>query len=413
MAIKIQDIIEKCNFLLDAEDSDRYKFDNDFKPAAKLTQQWLVSLYNKFFGENKISEESLTELVSIKAYWMGSVNRVAFSRDGHKSDGYVINGAVVDNGDGTVKIPTTVPIQGIEAGEYGIIVGTTNYDGYHQIIYISEDKSYFYIPATFVSETLVNDKFYAIHRFWTLIGIYPEITTIPVSPTPPTIGETGIWAKDAMVNQILKSCTRLTLEEWTEMQRNPLVPGSELITNSELKEYAYLSAAHYNPVTYSISQCTGYEVDAGTTTGESSDKLIETGQDFLTTVTINDVVHNTTDDTWAIVTGIDTDIQLSISVDIMKNSENYRILNNAAILSTVYEYLVSHDLDKKLIGVGFLKRPLEETIVHQTNIIPFPESLMELVVDKFLQFISIKEDDRRSLYDISDAEIQKAFTLLS
>lgn len=338
MAIKIQDIIEKCNFLLDAEDSDRYKFDNDFKPAAKLTQQWLVSLYNKFFGENKISEESLTELVSIKAYWMGSANRVAFSRDGYKSDGYVINGDVVDNGDGTVKIPATAPIQGIEAGEYGIISGTTNYDGYHQIIYIAEDKTYFYIPATFVSETLSSDKFYAIHRFWTLIGIYPEITTIPISPTPPTIVETGAWETDVMVNQILKSCKRLTLEEWTEMQRNPLVPGSELITNSELKEYAYLSAAHYNPVAYSVSPVG---------------------------------------------------------------------------LGSVYEYLVSHDLDKELIGVGFLKRPLEETIVHQTNILPFPESLMELVVDKFLQFISIKEDDRRSLYDISEAEIQKAFTLLS
>lgn len=412
MAIKIQDIIEKCNFLLDAEDSDRYKFDNDFKPAAKLTQQWLVSLYNKFFGENKISEESLTELVSIKAFWMGSANRVAFSKDGYKSDGYVINGAVVDNGDGTVKIPATDPIQGIEAGEYVIIVGTTNYDGYHQIIYIPESKDYFHIPATFVSETLSNDKFYTIHRFWTLIGIYPEITTIPVSPTPPTIGETGVWAKDAMVNQILKSCKRLTFEEWAERQRNPLVPGSELITNSELKEYAYLSAAHYNPVVYSVLR-SGDEVDAGTTTGTTPDKLIEAGQNFLTTVTINDVVHNTTDDTWAIVTSIDSDIQLSISVDIMTSGEDYKILNNATILSTVYEYLVSHDLDKELIGVAFLKRPLEETIVHQTNIIPFPESLMELVVDKFLQFISIKEDDRRSLYDISDAEIQKAFTLLS
>lgn len=492
MAIKIQDIIEKCNFLLDAEDSDHYTFDNDFKQAAKLTQQWLVSLYNKFFGENKISEESLTELVSVKAFWMGSANRVflpvqngvlsesisipgelivgwndlstlydVFTSSGTRItdcqetagnigaafngitggaptggfgvlkdevinitcnvtlnsgtlpwiflvNGYtgpwghecsntvrltagandidltatetveaasyakgvyvaiynpspevvnfsttgdiVVKRKVINNDDGTVKICVNALVQGVEMGEYIVIDGTVNYDGLHQIVDINKtfkydlynqiidnDRTYISIPATYVSE-VISGTVKTIHKFWTLIGIYPEITTIPVSPSPPSIGETGIWANSVMVNEVLKSCKRLTFEEWAEKQRNPLVPGSELITNSELKEYAYLPAAHYYPGVYSGS-----------------------------------------------LVGLDS----------------------------VYEYLVMPSCDEKLIGVGFLKKPLGETIVHQTNILPFPESLVELVVEKFLQFISIKEDDRRSLYDISNAEIQKAFLLLS
>lgn len=71
-------------------------------------------------------------------------------------------------------------------------------------------------------------------------------------------------------------------------------------------------------------------VDSGTTDGVSAGKLIQSGQNFNTTVTVGDVVYNTTDGTYAFVTGIDSDTQLSISVDIMASGENYRIQHSDA-----------------------------------------------------------------------------------
>ena len=71
-------------------------------------------------------------------------------------------------------------------------------------------------------------------------------------------------------------------------------------------------------------------VDSGTTDGVAANKLIQSGQNFLTTVTVGDVVYNTTDGTYALVTAIDSDTQLSISADIMASGEVYRIQHSDA-----------------------------------------------------------------------------------
>ena len=71
-------------------------------------------------------------------------------------------------------------------------------------------------------------------------------------------------------------------------------------------------------------------VDSGTTDGVAANKLIQSGQNFLTTVTVGDVIYNTTDGTYALVTAIDSDTQLSISADIMASGEVYRIQHSDA-----------------------------------------------------------------------------------
>lgn len=71
-------------------------------------------------------------------------------------------------------------------------------------------------------------------------------------------------------------------------------------------------------------------VDSGTTDGVSAGKLIQSGQNFNTTVTVGDVVYNTTDGTYAFVTAIDSDTQLSISRDIMDSGEVYKIQHSDA-----------------------------------------------------------------------------------
>lgn len=69
-------------------------------------------------------------------------------------------------------------------------------------------------------------------------------------------------------------------------------------------------------------------VDSGTTDGEATNKLIDSSQNFTSTVSVNDVVRNTTTGENSYVTAVDSDTQLSIGHDIMETGESYQILNN-------------------------------------------------------------------------------------
>jgi hypothetical protein len=69
----------------------------------------------------------------------------------------------------------------------------------------------------------------------------------------------------------------------------------------------------------------GASVDSGTTTSTTSDKLVDSGQDFLTTVSVGDLVNNTTDNYWAAVTAIDSDTQLTLDTHIISSGEDYVI----------------------------------------------------------------------------------------
>lgn len=68
-------------------------------------------------------------------------------------------------------------------------------------------------------------------------------------------------------------------------------------------------------------------VDSGTTTSASTGKLIDTGQNFTSTVSENDLVRNTTDETYAYVESVDDDENLTLSKDIMGSGDGYEISN--------------------------------------------------------------------------------------
>ena len=72
------------------------------------------------------------------------------------------------------------------------------------------------------------------------------------------------------------------------------------------------------------------KVDEGTTDGTTANKLVDSSQNFLTTVTVGDVIHNTTDGTYARVTAIDSDTTLSLDNDIMVSGEAYVIQHSDA-----------------------------------------------------------------------------------
>ena len=65
--------------------------------------------------------------------------------------------------------------------------------------------------------------------------------------------------------------------------------------------------------------------DSGTTDGTTANKLVQSGQNFDVTVLVGMIVHNTTDDTFANVTAVDSATTLSLSADIMISGENFII----------------------------------------------------------------------------------------
>lgn len=75
-----------------------------------------------------------------------------------------------------------------------------------------------------------------------------------------------------------------------------------------------------------------------TTTSTTADKLVNSGASFTTDGTaVGDTVYNTTDETTALVTAIDSDSTLSIDSDIMISGENYQILASTPNLFPVLD----------------------------------------------------------------------------
>lgn len=86
MPILVQEIISRAQSALDAEGSDRYLFDQDYKPAINYAEEWITSAFNKGFAENKLSGEALRELVKIGIWQANNFSRIAFDPTvmGHK-----------------------------------------------------------------------------------------------------------------------------------------------------------------------------------------------------------------------------------------------------------------------------------------------------------------------------------------
>ena len=79
-------------------------------------------------------------------------------------------------------------------------------------------------------------------------------------------------------------------------------------------------------------------VISSTTTATTANKLTDSAGLFTTTnlVHIGDVIINTTDNTTATVTAVDSATALSISADIMANTETYKIFHKAGDGYTLY-----------------------------------------------------------------------------
>ncbi len=87
------------------------------------------------------------------------------------------------------------------------------------------------------------------------------------------------------------------------------------------------SGARVDPGKYSVDARLFSEslVDSGTTTSASSGKLIESGQNFSSTVNKGDMVRNTSTNLYATVLSVDSDTQLTLSKDIMTSGVGYQV----------------------------------------------------------------------------------------
>ncbi len=79
--IQVQDLVDAMKFELDAEGSDRYLFDTDFKPAINSAMNWLVSVFNRAFEENKLSGENLRDLIKTRIWVANNFSRVKFDEN--------------------------------------------------------------------------------------------------------------------------------------------------------------------------------------------------------------------------------------------------------------------------------------------------------------------------------------------
>ena len=84
---------------------------------------------------------------------------------------------------------------------------------------------------------------------------------------------------------------------------------------------------------YTITR--GVRIVSGTTTSDSSSKLVDSSENFTNRIAVGDTVRNTTDNQEAKVTAIDNATTLSLSADIIDSGEDYviyespqRVINN-------------------------------------------------------------------------------------
>jgi len=80
MAINVTTIVEQCQSALDAEGFERYEFNEDYRPAINHAVDWMVAVFNSVFSQNKLSEETLRELIRMRIFITSTYSRVHFAQ---------------------------------------------------------------------------------------------------------------------------------------------------------------------------------------------------------------------------------------------------------------------------------------------------------------------------------------------
>jgi hypothetical protein len=76
VAIAVTDVISECQSILDAEGTNFYSFNNNFKPAINYAIRWSVSVINRYIGINKFTDETFRELSQCKVWQTSGLSRI-------------------------------------------------------------------------------------------------------------------------------------------------------------------------------------------------------------------------------------------------------------------------------------------------------------------------------------------------
>ena len=74
--IAVQSIVDKLESALDAEGSDRYTFEQDYREAINVAVDWLQAIFNKAFADKKLTEENLQFLVKAVVFQASGFSRI-------------------------------------------------------------------------------------------------------------------------------------------------------------------------------------------------------------------------------------------------------------------------------------------------------------------------------------------------
>jgi hypothetical protein len=74
--IPVTEIVTRVQSILDAEGSDRYLFDQDYRPAINSAKDWIVAVFSSIFSDKKVSEENLRDLVFTRVFQTSKFSRI-------------------------------------------------------------------------------------------------------------------------------------------------------------------------------------------------------------------------------------------------------------------------------------------------------------------------------------------------
>ena len=162
------------------------------------------------------------------------------------------------------------------------------------------------------------------------------------------------------------------------------------LTTSIHSKFDYIAILNHNLDTADGRVGVMYQIESGTTTTTFQNKLIESGQNFESTVSIGDRVINTTDSSLAYVTNIDSDTQLTLNNDIMITGEDYKIFTPVTGLTEVVNGTIDND-------GGSGSRDVADPAVNGSTILTFDEITGD---DGRYWAIEIEDDDTFSGTDL-------------
>jgi len=171
-------------------------------------------------------------------------------------------------------------------------------------------------------------------NFVDYVALFMPIVALLFGTTPKTSG-TNDGDASAPVMQITGTVTSGASDITVTDDINSFrIPSSSLSTSDEIL-YRYVQMTNAGGGIYvSEFRYVGIGIYSGTTTSTSSYSLVQSGQNFTSTVTVGDVVRNTTDSTFSIVIAVKSDTELILLDDIMTSGEDYIVYNQTRTVQT-------------------------------------------------------------------------------